>query len=326
MKLKNNLENNCFLTFTKKNVLDKSNLINIIKNETKYTIDQLNAFNFMKQKNKFYIQDYFDENGAKNFLVSKINALMEINLNDEVSEDRYICNVNTVDNKCEQKIEEKKKNNKNDKQILKLKVSSPKKVKKNNKDSIQKIKTASTPNIKSNKKITKIKNLHASKEKNKINNLNNDVNNSNKSIDDTNNSNYIYKIIIDNANESDDKLYKKLTKKIKKKESKKSNQKKQRLNNNNILENINNVNCITPKAYKNKYLNPFNFSQKAKDLMINEKIELSSIDNNNFDEAITICNSKKREKNKKDLNEKDINNADTLSNKESLLVILSDLM
>ena len=64
--------------------------------------------------------------------------------------------------------------------------------------------------------------------------------------------------------------------------------------------------------------------------MINEKIELSSIDNSvhnhDFDEVISICNSKKREKNKKDLNQKNINNVDILSNKESLLVILSDLM
>ena len=44
----------------------------------------LNVIKFIKDKNKFYIQNFFDECGAKKFLKSKEIALMEIKLNDEI--------------------------------------------------------------------------------------------------------------------------------------------------------------------------------------------------------------------------------------------------
>ena len=109
------------------------------------------------------------------------------------------------------------------------------------------------------------------------------------------------------------------------------------MNNNIISNNI----TSTPKAKNQNLLNPFYFSQKAKNLMVNEKIELSAINNssilqennnnNTNNNEKTLCISNKGENAKKNIsitqnavNNNNISNKD-ISNKESLIHILSDL-
>ena len=91
------------------------------------------------------------------------------------------------------------------------------------------------------------------------------------------NDSQIYKFIIANTHEKDEQFYKKLQKEIKKAETKKKNKKKE-----DISEYVNKL--------KNS-LNPFKFSDKAKTLMENEDIELSSI---NEDTTIQAEESNKK--------------------------------
>ncbi len=322
MQYKDKLESNYFFTYSNKNPLNQLNFGNIYKNKTNDLTKELNILNFIKLKDKFYLQDFFDEKGTNNFLVSKKNALMEIILDDEVSEENPLCSDNKINHSVGKKIKENNKNhkNKNCKRKHKLKTITPIKSNKN-KESIQKNETITTSHVKNDRKIATIKTQQTSNKKNQTNNINNSFDSSSKRSNDTNDSNYIYKYIIDNPNESDDKLYKKLKKEIKKTEHKKLNKRKSLYMNNNNVPGINNNDyCYTPKVKNNKNLNPFNFSQKATNLMMTETIELSSIDDKDI-------NSNKREKIKNNKIEKYIlNDEDILSNEESLLHIISDLM
>lgn len=348
MQYKNESDNNGFLTYTKKKVPNNLDFSNYFKNQKNGKTKESNVHDFIKRKNKFYIQDFFDEKKAENFLVSKKEALMEIKLYDEISGDRDSCQDDTINikkskNDINDNITEEKTNNKSNKsnnQTLNENINKSPNTKKSRK-SMEKKKMTDSPDSKKKRKISKIKVGQTTEIKNEKNNTNNSADNSKNSNDDLNNSNYIYKFIIDNANDSDDKLYKKLKKEIKKTETKKKrlsiNDNISRMHNNIINNNI----TSTPKAKNQNLLNPFYFSQKAKNLMVNEKIELSAINNSSvFQEnnnnstnnnEKTLCTSNKGENAKKNISitQNVVNNNNTsnkdISNKESLMHILSDL-
>ena len=71
MQYKDKLESNYFFTYSNKNPLNQLNFGNIYKNKTNDLTKELNILNFIKLKDKFYLQDFFDEKGTNNFLVSK---------------------------------------------------------------------------------------------------------------------------------------------------------------------------------------------------------------------------------------------------------------
>ena len=318
--------NNCFFTYSKNNSPNNlPNYITIFQDKKNSLTKGLNIFTFLKQKNKFYLQDFYDEKGAEKFLISKKMALMEIQLNDEIGTSNI--NDDTVNNNS-------------------IKDNSNKNVTKENNVKINKIIHKGITMTPQEKKINKLKTEKSIKTKDEHNNKNSCDSNSfhiiskcNKESNDASDCNYIYKFIIDNNNDSDDKLLKKLKKEIKRTETKKlNNKKKLSVKKNTPKINIINTNDNTSKVKSEKKLNPFNFSIKAKNLMINEKIEISSInndDNTNVQDnnkIKTICTTNKTNNInnfvvQRDIVEKKnlINNIEFISNKESLKHILSDL-
>lgn len=265
---------------------------------------------FIQQKNKFKIQDGFDEIETKKFLSSKENALKEIILNEDIEEIK-----NSVNNiiLMEEKVQKNKKFRLSTK-IRKEKSASPrrKKEKKKKNNNIKIVKTDSDKLKEKNKNIT--------------------------DIDD---NKFIYKFIIYNADEPEDIFMSKLNQEIQKVESNKiskNKKEKSKINKKNYKLCINNKEILMKKDIN---LNPFNFSKKAKNLMINDDIEISEIDNHNtitpdkykLNTIATYCTSNKRESTKINLyteqeipeNNNNINNKD-INDNESLLSILSDLM
>lgn len=238
---------------------------------------------FIKQKNKFFIQNCFDTNGAKDFIKSKELAMEEIKLYDEISYDEN--NKNDRLSSSELENNNKKTNNiKKDNKNRKRKKSGN--IKKDNK------------NINDNyvkKSITKVRKNKS--KNNAINNSNNDSNNSKDISDKYNNifivdkenneskdneskdNDYLYKFIIDNADESEEIFHKKLEKVIKKVETqnklKKDKNIYRALTTKKRKDNKDVIRCIS--ANKTNKSNIFVFSEKAKNLMTNDDIELSSI-------------------------------------------------
>ena len=211
---------------------------------------------------------------------------MEIQLNDEIGTSNI--NDDTVNNNS-------------------IKDNSNKNITKENNVKINKIIHKGITMTPQEKRINKLKTEKTIKTKDERNNKNSCDSNSfhiiskcNKESNDASDCNYIYKFIIDNNNDSDDKLLKKLKKEIKRTETKKlNNKKKLSVKKNTPKINIINTNDNTSKVKSEKKLNPFNFSIKAKNLMINEKIEISSInndDNTNIQDnnkIKTICTTNK---------------------------------
>ena len=265
---------------------------------------------FIQQKNKFKIQDGFDEIETKKFLSSKENALKEIILNEDIEEIKNSLNNSIL---MEEKVQKNKKFRLSTK-IRKEKSASPrrKKEKKKKNNNIKIVKTDSDKLKEKNKNIT--------------------------DIDD---NKFIYKFIIYNADEPEDIFMSKLNQEIQKVESNKiskNKKEKSKINKKNYKLCINNKEILMKKDIN---LNPFNFSKKAKNLMINDDIEISEIDNHNtitpdkykLNTIATYCTSNKRESTKINLyteqeipeNNNNINNKD-INDNESLLSILSDLM
>ena len=253
---------------------------------------------FIKQKNKFKIHDLFDVKGTKDFLASKEDAMKEIQLEDEIINEKDTNNkkiINTICSTLDSKIGS----------CIKEKNSKKKKLKKdlfNSKITNNDNKNQANNEIKKTKKKDKII-------KSENNSDNNSSSDNNILIIDKrtsgSDSNLFYKFIIDNANESDDKFNEKLEK-IKKKIK---NKKKNKNENENEKEKAIYKSCTTKKKLSNitpkkkiteieevtryhsvrgvkKMNNIFAFSEKAKNLMTNDDdIELSSIGHN--------CNIKK---------------------------------
>ena len=214
----------------------------------------LKGINHLNIPKEYNLNNIFSEKGAKKFLESKEFAMMEIKLDDEIINEirmdkKYL---NGMD---EKKIE--KENKKCKKDISNKNYINESKNKKNSK----------------NKKERNINNPDCKKKKN--NNydsiINNNIKIDRKENNESKDNEFIYKFILDNANESDDKFQKKLEKALKNVETSKKN----------IKNEVNNThkrkrNSITDKnLYKSTI---FDFSEKAKMMMTNADIEISSIE------------------------------------------------
>ena len=327
MQSNNMPETNCFFTYSK-NISPNNlpNYITIFQDKNKSLTKGLNIFTFIKQKKKFYLRDFYDEKGAEKFLISKKMALMEIQLNDEIGTSNIyddIINNNSIKDNSNKNIA--KENNVKINKIIRKGITMTPKQKRINK--LKTEKSIKTKDERDNKNSCDSNSLHI-------------ISKCNKESNDASDSNYIYKFIINNNDDSDDKLFKKLKKEIRRTETKKlNNKKKLSMKKNTPKINIINTNDNTPKGKSEKKLNPFNFSIKAKNLMINEKIEISSINNNDNtnvqdnNQIKTFCTTNKTNNINNFVMQRDIvekknlnHNIEFISNKESLIHILSDLM
>lgn len=290
---------------------------------------ELNNINFIKQKNKFYISNFFNEKETKKFLESKDIALKRIILNEEIENNNY--NLDIINNNLQfQKNEIKKK-----------------------KDLKQQNQEEST-NIPMNKKI---KNKNDKNDKNKILNENkNEINkNNDKSSDsefnfniietvnncenDSKDKDYIYRFIIDNADESEDNLHKKLKKEIKRVETKKNNINNKNINNSGRAQAINKKNeknniKVNTSEKSEKKMSPFDYSEINRNLMVGNEIEVSSIGDDgsksperNQTRMLTTLEDKKEDTNNNLNIKSDCNNQISINSAhESLMSILSGLI
>ena len=314
----NHNSHNCLTTF-------ESAHKNIKSGNIESSTKEMDIKDFIKQKNKFHIQGLFDEREAKIFLDSKEKALMEIKLEDDIptKNDEYEIknkNIYKTDIKNESEFAENytHKNKKSKKKIHKEKIASSNGKKGNSikrkKSTYVKNKKTSTKNCSDNDK--KYYNLETL----------------NKNNDDSDDSNYIYKFIINNANESDEKFIEKLKNEMKKVEE------KNEYNKNKNINKIYKSNTVKKTSKIKNKNNLFNFSETAKNLMVNADIEVSSINddtttinNNQIKIYDTVC--KKGNNNKNDLfvdkNKNESNIIDNIvisSDKKSLLSLISDLI
>ena len=296
-----------------------------------------NPLDFIKQKKRFFLHNCFDVDGAKNFIESKEIAMKEIKLYEDIlyNEDNLKTDGLLSD------IDNNPINKKNSK--IKKKKASDKSVKEND--------NKNKNDNRYKKAITKKK-----KSKCKNNGIINDNNNSKENSDKHNNiffvdkkdneskedeskdNEYFYKFIIDNADESEEKFHKKLERVIKKVETQKQRIKKEKIFGRAFTTNKINQDKETQKcrsAKKNTRSNFFVFSEKAKNLMTHDDLELSSISSaykilrTAKDDAVSNYNklSKKEDnnENKKIFGEEEnryINNAI----KDSIVSILDNLV
>ena len=119
------------------------------------------------------------------------------------------------------------------------------------------------------------------------------VNNTNKNVnihEDSEDSNFIYKFIINNANDSEELFLKKLKKEMKDEEKRRNNSRLSekffsKFSDSKVSKTINKKKVVTRKSLF-KGQNPFNFSENAKNLMINQNIEASSINSSSINSPI----------------------------------------
>jgi hypothetical protein len=324
----------------------------------------LNVIDFIRQKNKFYMENSFDFRGTREFLASKEVAMRSIKLNDEIVEQKGNNKEHSQQNLLALDFnyyKENYNNNKSSKTAGKFSIS-PRKARKKNKKLTLNEKASDQKNYKKkSSKKTKDKNgSQKSKNNNKKENssyLDSNIESSNiiydKKIDNNDNDNYIYKFFIDNANETEDNFQRKLKKEIKKVE----NINKRSKEGNNLRrkslskreskykrpKRMNSV--IVQKTRDNQSL--FMFSEYNKNLMVNDDLSISSISLKNE----RVCTSPKKKNkiikrqfgsiqmnnkqikekikqkiNKNNKDEKEIQNEKVISDKDSIISILSDLM
>ena len=278
---------------------------------------ELGIIDFIKEKKKFFMPDFFDEKNTKKFLCSKEKAMMEIKLNEDLL-------ISNNGNEFDIEINKRKAKNK-----IRHESASPRKERNKSK------KTKITKNINKFKSI---------EDKITLKNNNKKISENNKSNSNDSKENYIYKYIIDNADDSEDNFFNNLKKEIKKVENKKENIKNK---DDNIYRTFS-----TKKSRKSKNLkinnnidkkrNSFKFNENIKYLMVNDELELSSINNDDSFEQDknpkktfgTCCMKNKKDivKNslfgEKKIVEKNIVNEyiEIDSPQQSLISILSDLM
>ena len=242
-----------------------------IKNNSNFTSKKtLNAIDFIKQKNKFLIKDNFDEKGTRNFLSSKNIALMEIKLNEEIPNSNNYNDTAKINNNSKILLDNVKKIEKIDENHKKLK------------NKIIKNRTLS-PRKKRGKNDKKLKNKNT---KNNIIIIQNNFENENEKdsdigdieIFDNKNSDcdFVYKFIIDNVNEPENQLIEKLNKEIKRNQTAKLKKEKHNLHKSKSSNDI--KNSKNDNKGNNKRVNPFYFSETAKNLMILDGLQLSIID------------------------------------------------
>ena len=288
----------------------------------------ITLLDFIKNKKKFVFHNSFDINWTKDFLAQKEIALMTINLEDDIEEEKKEKKFKKYNTKLLDSRNSSLNGNKRkiDKVVVGKKNNSEKK------HNYHKIKSPSTKKIKKSKYIN---NFHSNQTNNINSNLKNNIKNnikSNMNSENINNGNrrlsifdhqdsgksdYLYKFIIENANETDDNFHKKFEKAIKEVETQTQNQIKDKNDKKSYIHN-----CHTSKLKKNKENDKNNiesqekkrgsifiFSENSKKLMLKDSniLESSIIGENNViisHEKDKIKNNIKKNGNneKKDVN------------------------
>ena len=355
--VKNQQTNQRYCSFNNlTNLRNKYNKESPIKLQNKNK--NLNIINFIKQKKRFFIENSFDNKGTIEFLASKEIAMRVIKLDDEIIDKNKNKNIT---NKNLQKmnfldIDENTyynlKNHRSSKAAGRRTISPRKSRNNNNKIISQK------EILKINHKKTK-KSKKTRKSKKEENNKNSLILNSKKNsskenciiFDKVSNDSHsnIYKFFIDNANEPEENFHKKLQKELKKVENLKKNNnskpKRKSISRIDIEFKPKSLNSVIFQKNKDTQ-SVFMFSEKNKNLMKNDDINISSIgEKNNIDSPKNNSISKKEKRtygsiqfNNKQIKEKikkkitkDINNDEICKNvinsdKDSIISILSDLM
>lgn len=302
---------------------------------------------FIKQKKKYIIQDIFDIKGSKDFIKSKELAMKEIKLYDEI-----------IFEEKKEKREKKEKKNKLSNPLLselksKIYNNSDKKVyKKGKRKTSENIRSENNienkkyqseiekSNTKKKKSKNKDKDIYNNKCKNIENNkdLENNIFIIDKKSNYSKDSNFFYKFIIDNADDSEEKFNQKLEKVFKKarvKEQPKSYKEKtlfnKALTNKKIEEDKRMIKYNSAKMCKKD--NIFVFSEQTKNLMTNDNIDVSSISS-----TYRLLNTVKVNINNNKFNEKKDNNSNYIifdekeknfinnPNKDSLISILDNMV
>ena len=372
---------------TKKKIVNdrkchSNNNLNILKYKKKFKPQKLcNPIDFIKQKKKFFIENSFDVRGTREFLASKEVAMRIIKLNDEIKpekEDRiisktnkdleYLNYLNGYENENYEEIKKKTKTvRKNTMSPRKSRKGHHKKMNKEFNLEIKEISKKKTKKMKKSSKKTKDKSNDV---ENKFDssaldsNSNNSEEKKNVINDKLSNDSHqnIYRFFIDNANEPEDNFQKKLKKELKKvenlKPSKDKNKngklKRKSLSRKDLeYKRPNKMNNVSTEK-KREVQSIFMFSEINKKLMVNDDLELSSIDENNKNiqsptnnkvnkkninknyASIQMNNKKIKEriqermsydsKEEKENIYKTTSKLEINSDKESIISILSDLM
>ena len=355
--VKNQQTNQRYCSFNNlTNLQNKYNKESPIKLQNKNKNKNLNIINFIKQKKRFFIENSFDNKGTIQFLASKEIAMRVIKLDDEIiDKNKNITNKNLqkmnfldIDENTYYNL----KNHRSSKAAGRRTISPRKSRNNNNKIISQKeILKIDHKKTKKSKKARKSK-----KEENNKNSLilNSKKNNSKENFiifDKASNDSHsnIYKFFIDNANEPEENFHKKLQKELKKVENLKKNNnskpKRKSISRKDIEFKPKSLNSVIFQKNKDTQ-SVFMFSEKNKNLMKNDDINISSIgEKNNIDSpknnsiskkvkrtygSIQFNNKQIKEKIKKKIT-KDINNEEISKNvinsdKDSIISILSDLM
>ena len=291
------------------------------ENIEKKSQKELNINSFIQQKNKFYISKFFNEKETKKFLASKDIALKRIKIEDEIE------NINNNNRIIDKDCKSQKMETKNEE-----KVKHP--IQKGNSVSPRKKRTKNLND--KNKILNQNKNV---KNKNNGKKSDNEIINFKKINTETNYNNDFkdnYNFIIDNEDESEDKFHKKLKKEIKAVKTDKNYSNNKNVNNSRRTQKNN------MKKYKNnmkvnmseKKMNPFEYSEITKNLMVGKEIEVSSINDDtpksperNQTKKLETLGDKKDDT-KKYLNYKNNSSSQMCINSshESLMSILSDLI
>jgi hypothetical protein len=360
--VKNHQTNQRYCSFNNlTNLGNKFNKESPIKLQNKNKNKNLNIINFIKQKKRFFIENSFDNKGTIQFLASKEIAMRVIKLDDEI-----------IDKNINKKKNKNKNKNLTNKDIIKLEfmdiddntfnnLENHKSSKAAGKRTISPRKSRKTSKrIISQKDILKIENKKTKKSKkskktkNLKNNNNSLIANTNQNSDKKNfiifdkesndSHSNIYKFFIDNANEPEENFQKKLKKELKKVENIKN--KKKAISRKDLKLGTNRLNSVSIRKNKD-YQSVFRFSEISKNLMINDDINVSSIDENNDSlrnktnkkrsfGSVQYNNKQIKERIKKKISkdiydDKDNNNKikskiEINSDKDSIISILSDLM
>lgn len=324
----------------------------------------INVVDFIKQKKKFYIEDSFDNKGARKFLASKEVAMRVIKLNDELNiecknqKEHSITNKNVMNldlMNIHENIEKKHKSSK----IAGKRTVSPRKSRK-------KVKRMNFKDEENKVKSPKKRKEKISDNSSFIGSNSNDANGDKKRKNNSKEED-IYKFFIDNASEPDDIFQEKLEKEIRKVESIKKTKKK-KVKETDIKrkwQSRKDIKYKRPKRMQSVIVprsketqSQFMFSEINKNMMKNDDINISSIG-----EDEKCCSSPKKGKTHKnkvkrafasiqinsqqlkerifqnmdkkidDKDDKEINESENeegrieiKSDKESLISILSDLM
>jgi hypothetical protein len=220
---------------------------------------------FIKQKKKFIIQDSFDKRGAKNFLKSKEEAMMEIKLDDEI-------------------LEETKDKNKYNTNSSFFETKPDTNNSKNN-DKIRKRTNTISPVLRKKKSKFGKPNYNQNKNSDKNNDNANNIFINNKILEDSKGSDFVYKFFLENANETEDNFQKKYEKIMENAKNKQKNTNlKQNKYHTTIDINQGNIQKFNSAKAKRKRLSIFDFSEHAKNLMKNDGLDeslISIINDNN---------------------------------------------